>query len=324
MADIPILSSIFGSKPQIAGYTPTTFSDEQLKALNADLAAWPKIQEIGNLFQTYLLQGYSKAIPGFMDILKAGGATTQQMLSTAGQELQGQVPQDVQDQLQRSSAYQSFISSGATGASMDKANALRNLGLTSLNMIQSGAQLAGEAGNAAQRWANLSGAGQASNVMSGMLITPQQQAALTMQNNLYKQATQQLQYNVNAAPNPIAKGLSDIVENLTAAYLGGKVGTIGAGNAQATSAATPLTSQGGAGGAGNYAFSNTPGIAPTSFNDTMPLPTANNTAGYGGGYYGGYGGVAPGYNGLPANPFTDMPTNFWDTAALNTNFPTGG
>jgi hypothetical protein len=205
-----------------------------MRSVKENLKAFPEISKLGSAYYDYMMGSMTKAIPQFANILKAGGETTAKMLSTAGEELAGVVPQDVQDQLRRSTAFTNLMA-GTSGAPMGAANQARNLGLTSLDMIQKGAALQGEAGNAAQRWAGL-----ASGLImspSGMMVTPQQQASLTMQNNLYKQATQQLKYNVAAAPNPIAKGLSDIVENLTAAYLGGKVGKIGAGNEAATAAA---------------------------------------------------------------------------------------
>jgi hypothetical protein len=229
---LDFLSGIFGKKPQIAEYTPVDLSEEQIKALQGDIEAWPQIQQLGSLYQQYMLGAYEKAIPGFKDILALGGKTTQQMLGVAGEELAGEIPEDVKAAVQRSSAFQSLMG-GTAGSGMAGALTARDLGLTSLNLIQQGAQLAGQAGNAAQRWAALSGA----QLPQGMLVTPQQQAELDMQQNLIKRNVLQQKYNVAAAPDPVMKGLSDIVENLTAAYLGGKVGSIGAGNAPATAAA---------------------------------------------------------------------------------------
>lgn len=238
MADIPILSDIFGSKPEIAPYTNLNLTDEQMKALMGDLSAFPEISRIGDLFQQSYLAELNAAIPGFSEILAQGGALTAQEEGIAKTELAGQIPADVAEQVTRSSAFQSLMA-GTLGGPMGTALTARNLGLTSLDLINQGANLAGQAGNAAQRWASLSGAGGAGAVMQSMLQTPQQRAQFDMQQNLIQQAIQQARNNVAAAPDPIAKGLSDIVENLTAAYLGGKVGAIGAGNAAATSATSP-------------------------------------------------------------------------------------
>jgi hypothetical protein len=223
--DIPILSDVFGAKPAVAPYTPTIFSEEQLKSLTENLAAMPKISELGTQYYDYMSGAMERAIPGFADILKEGGTLTAKMESTAGQELAGQIPQDVVDQVQRSSAYQSLLS-GTGGSPMASANLARNLGLTSLDLIGAGANLQGQAGNAAQQWSGLA----ARNIMNpaAFFISPQEQAAQTMQNNLYTQATQQLANNLAAAPSPVAKGVSDTIINLLGAYLGaGKGGGAG-------------------------------------------------------------------------------------------------
>lgn len=300
MAFLDFLSPIFGKKPQVADYTPVDMSAEQLKALQGDIAAWPQIQELGSLYQSYMLNAYEEAIPGFKDILKLGGQTTKDMLGQSEQLLHGEIPEDVKQQVQRSSAFQSLMG-GTAGSGMASALTARDLGVTSLNLIGQGAQLAGQAGNAAQRWASLSGA----ELPQGMLVTPQQQAQLDMQQNLIKQATQQTKYNVAAAPDPVAKGLSDIVENLTAAYLGGKVGTIGAGNAQATQAAqSPY-----AGGAGSFGGAGA-GTSWDTAGTTAPAPaptagTAYNPYNAGFDYGVGYPASNPQNYYGGTNPFSD-------------------
>jgi hypothetical protein len=293
MADF--LSSIFGSKPEIAPYQPIDFSQEQLDALEGDLAAWPQIQQLGDYFQNSYLQELNQAIPGFSNILKMGGDVTQTMLTNAKQLELGIVPQDVQDAVQRSSAFQNLLSGG--GGGMASANDARNYGLTSLQLMGQGAQLAGQAGNAAQQWAQLSGAGAAGNIMQGMLVTPQQQAQLDMQQNLIKQATQQLQYNVNAAPNPALQALNQWVEqvggSIVSSYAGGHGGNFattyqgGATNSdlgllsqnyQSAGSPTPVFGQSGYPSAipvGGYQPIGGYGAGgPGSFNDTVALPQA--------------------------------------------------
>jgi len=285
---VPILSDIFGTKPDIAPYVPTEFGPEQIKALKENIEAFPWINQLGDIFQSYMTDAFNTAIPGFSDILKMGGKLTEQMQSTAAEELSGKIPKDVQEAVQRSSAFQNLMSGG--GGAMADANSARNYGLTSLDMIGKGAQLQETAGNAAQRWAGL-----ASNLImnpAGYLVTPAQQVQLTMSNRLHQQATQQLKNNVNAAPDPIAKGLSDIVETLTAAYLGGKVGgPIGAGNAAATAAATPG-----------------PGMSDVS-NPGYVVQGGGGGGSIAGDFYNGYGGISPSYNGIGSNP--------WDTGNVS-------
>jgi hypothetical protein len=219
MADI--LESIFGSKPEVAPYMPTDLTAEQIAAIMANISAFPDISQLGDLYQTYMTQAFNEAIPGFSDILASGGRVTKEMLAQAEPLLQGQIPEDVKAQVLRSAAYKS-LESGTAGSPMAGALTARDLGRTSLDMIMQGEQLAGAAGNAAQRWAGLA-SGLIMNPQ-GMMITPQQLAQFTMQNRLLEQATKQFGYNVAAAPNPVFKGLSDLVASETAAYLGGMGG----------------------------------------------------------------------------------------------------
>lgn len=310
VAFLPFLSSIFGSKPQVANYHPVDLGAEQIKALEANLAAWPQIQQLGNLFQQYMLGQYETAIPGFRDILKAGGATTQQMLGKAGEFLGGQIPEDVKNAVYRSSAFQS-LGAGTAGSGMSKALTARDLGLTSLNLIDKGAALAGQAGNAAQRWASLSGA----QMPEGMLITPQQQSALDMQQELIRQATKQTKFNIAAAPDPVAKGLSDLVANLTGAYLskgmgGGQTAPKAADWSSTTNWQGNIAQGVGAGGYGGGQAYAAP-AAPTG----GYYPYAN--YGYGDSTF----NTTPYQSNIATNPWaTSQPTNLWDQYAYNSNF----
>lgn len=180
-----------------------------------------------------------KSIPGYADILKEGGATTKKMLDQAGSFLSGEIPQDVQDQVYRSSAYKSFAG-GYGGSQMSGGLAARNLGLTSLDLISRGANLASQGGNAAQLWSHL--AGQQTFDPSSMFVTPGQQAAITARNNEMTQATQQFKYNVEAAPDPVASGISNTIMSLVGSYLGGGLGGGGGGAAQGGKTSFPLSS----------------------------------------------------------------------------------
>ena len=150
-----LLGDIFGEKPDIAPYVPTEFGPEQIKALKENISAFPWISQLGDLFQSYMTGAFNKAIPGFSDILAEGGKLTQQMQSTAAEELAGHIPKDVAEEVQRTSAFQNLLSGG--GGGMANANAARNYGLTSLDLISKGSQLQEQApapslGSQSQRW----------------------------------------------------------------------------------------------------------------------------------------------------------------------------
>jgi hypothetical protein len=236
--NIPILSDIFGQKPQVAGFQDVILGDEQIKALLADLKGFPQIEKLGNLWQNYMLAGIEHAVPGFGSILSGMTGTTEEELKQAGQLMQGIMPADVIAKTFSTGAMQNLLS-GAGASPMAAANQARNFGLTSLDLMNQGANLLG---NASQRWGQLSQFGAATTMpIQNMLITPQQQAQQTESNRLIQRQIQQERYNVAAAPNPIAKGLSDIVMYLTGQYLGalggGKLGGGGGGLPQAGNAA---------------------------------------------------------------------------------------
>jgi hypothetical protein len=238
------LESVWGSKPEVAKPRYVTLSDEQKKAIEANVGNFADITKQGDLYSEYLQGAIEKQLPGFADILKTGARTTQETLSAAEPLLRGEIPQDVQDQIMRSGAYQNLISGG--GTSFLRSLQARDIGRTSLDLLREGATLSAMGGNSAQLWNRI-----ASGTLydpSRSFITPAQQAAVTAQNNQLRQAFQQAKFNVAAAPSPIAKGVSDTLIGLISAYL-----SKGGGGTSATQPASPYSTSVG----GDYGWGNT-------------------------------------------------------------------
>src|SRR5205823_3488826 len=202
-------------------------------------------------------------------------------------------------QIQRSTAYQS-LSAGTAGSPLSRGLTARDLGLTSLNLINQGSNLQGQAGNAFQRWTGI--AGQTNMNPSAFLVSPTQGAEWQRQENIYQQQTKQRRYNVAAEPDPVAKGVSDTLINLLGAYLGKGMG-------------------GGGGTASQYGAGQATASAPTGdYGQGVGYTPSPTQYGYGGnagnvgasgGYYGGYGGVAPDYYGIGNTPaFNQGSTGF--------------
>jgi hypothetical protein len=81
------LSSVFGSKPQVADYTPVDLTEEQLKALEGNIANFPQFEALGNLYQNFMLNQLDTAFGGanaFRNILAQGGQSIQDMLGESG------------------------------------------------------------------------------------------------------------------------------------------------------------------------------------------------------------------------------------------------
>lgn len=170
---------VFGTKAKVADYTPTDLTTEAGRAARGNLANLPDVQAL-----------LEKILPGYGEMIKSGADSTNALL-------RGEIPQDVQDSIRRSSAFKS-LQGGYGGSGMSKALTARDLGRTSLDLTQLGA-------NAAQRWAGI-----AQGSVAPWMTTGAQQADTTMRNNLYSQITQQQKYNVAAAPDPGAAGIFNL------------------------------------------------------------------------------------------------------------------
>lgn len=219
------LDSIFGAKPQVAPFQPTDPLAELHQLLSGEIKDWPQIEELSSLYQTYMMGALNEAVPGFSDILKQGGADTQALLDQAAPLIQGEIPPDVAQSVMRSAAFQS-LGSGTLGGPMGSALTARDLGLTSLDLMNQGANLLGQGGNAAQRWAQI-----ASGTIlppSANLYSPEWFSTFMAQQRAAAQATQQFKYNVAASPDPALQALNQWIEQVggtaIGAYTGGGMG----------------------------------------------------------------------------------------------------
>lgn len=227
-------TAVFGRKPQVADYKPVDAGEEAGRAVKANIANYDDIAKL-----------LEKILPGYKNIVGTESKNIQALL-------RGEIPQDVQDSIQRTSAFKS-LSNGYGGSPMAHALTARDIGRTSLDLTQLG-------GNASQRWM-----GQVQNSVAPFTVTTPQQIEVTGKNNMFDQATKQFKYNVEAAPDPSAAGIFNLQTALGAmaaswgmssavggvgggAASGGGGGNAGAGvNAGASAAANY-------GGGGNYNY----------------------------------------------------------------------
>jgi hypothetical protein len=140
--------------------------------------------------------------------------------------LSGDLPPDVIAQIERSDAY-GALSGGYAGSGMSHNLTARDLGLTSLDLMKQGAGMLGQGGNSAQQWASM--ANQDIMNPASQFVTPQQQQASNMENALLTQQSRQFAFNVAAAPDPVAAGISNTIMSLVGAYVGGLGGKGGPG-----------------------------------------------------------------------------------------------
>jgi hypothetical protein len=235
---------VFGRKPEIAPYVSTDLGTEAKKAVAANTSNLPEIQAL-----------LSKILPGYSEMVGQGSKNTLAML-------RGEIPQDVQDQIRRTSAFRS-LSGGFGGSGMAKSLTARDLGLTSLDLMDKGS-------NSAQRWAGLT-----EGAVSPFSITAKEQADQQMKNNLYSQAVKQFEFNVAAAPSPAAAGLFNLDNAIGSQFL-----SFGLGSA--------MGAMGGGGGSGRT-------FAPSGNYNTgtgfgTGLASVGSSAGSGWNPYSGWGG----------------------------------
>ena len=161
--------------------------------------------------QANLLESLRAAIPGFDNLV---GSTSEQIQN----QLDGKLPKDVIDLINRQSAAAN-VASGTSGSGFGRNLTSRDLGLTSLQLVQQGIQNSNQwLANARQ---NLT-APQFD--VSNMFISPAQQIAVTAQNNTNQWNVQWLQTQLKAAQsnrNIIGGGLEQFGQSL------GSMGSMG-------------------------------------------------------------------------------------------------
>lgn len=199
------LEKVYGKKPRVSDFIPLDLQKAQSQSVAGNLANADAIEAFLN-----------RTIPGWSEMLKAGTGNALDLLH-------GVIPKDVQDQIFRSTAFQS-LQSGTQGSGMARALTARDLGRTSLDLQTMGS-------NSAQSWAKL-----AESSYSPFVTDTAMQAQTNAANNAGRQATEQFKFNVEAAPDPGAAGAYALnsaigmqMLNFGMGAAGGAMGGAGAG-----------------------------------------------------------------------------------------------
>lgn len=194
----------FGKKPNIPAYEPINLGQVQQGAISANLSSLPDAQKLGsaiNLFhRSEAAKSLESATPGAGDILKKG---TDQIAAF----LRGEIPQDVSEEVSRKAAERA-TSGGFGGSNAAQSLTARDLGLTSLNLIQSGL-------SSAESW--LSGAQQLMQPggyfdVRSMLTSSGEALNLATQQQAFKYQRDLLAAQIKAAPDPATAALGAEVD----------------------------------------------------------------------------------------------------------------
>ena len=131
-----LLGGLFGGKkPKVPELKPIDFAKEQQQAIRQNIAALEPATELAKQTtaaeQTQLEAQLRRAIPGYDQLV-------QQASQNIGAALKGELPADVQQQIQRSTAGRALAGGFGGGTGFGRALTARDLGLTSLQLQNQG------------------------------------------------------------------------------------------------------------------------------------------------------------------------------------------
>lgn len=187
-----------GKKVKVPEYKRTDVEGEQTRAMAANVAALPKAAELAaktaEADQGTLEAILRRAIPGYDKLLE-------QQTNLVQAQMRGELPTDVTQAVMRSGAARA-LGAGLGGGQLGRNLTLRDLGLTSMQMQQTGLQ---NAMNFIQQQRQ----GGMVNPMSAasMFITPAQRVALAQQENQAMFQRNLMSAQVAAQPNPMMAAL---------------------------------------------------------------------------------------------------------------------
>lgn len=244
---------VTGSKVKLQGIDLPAY-ESGLTGYTNESTFLPGMAQTASQADTLSNQAYQAALgsvdPSLMESISSIGSIAQSYLG-------GQIPQDVQDQIQRATAQQS-LQGGYGGTQMARNLTSRDLGLTSLNLQQLGSTMAGQGLNMAK------GVTPSFTPVSSLMFTPaqltaradqaayyntdikNQQAVMNSGNALAAQvyAAQQQANQQKGLTSGINSGISSLFGSSSSSSSGGLLGSI-------MKLFQPSGSGGGGGGSGD-------------------------------------------------------------------------
>lgn len=204
-----MIGGLLESKPKVPQFYPIDTTKEQGKAVAGNISNLPDITKLAGSVNTFnqaeLDRMLESAVPGFHKML----GDTRDRISGF---IKGELPQDVVESIGRSAAFKS-LSGGFGGSGMARNLVARDLGLTSLQLMQQGV-------DAGSRW--LATARQAAVAPqfdpSSMFITPAQRIAVTQFNRTGQFQRDWMQNQLDSQYSTgtiVGRGLADIGQGIT-------------------------------------------------------------------------------------------------------------
>ena len=214
-AGISTIGNLIKKKVNAPTYVPIDTGEELKRATSANLGVLGQAEQLASRVnegaQERLLKSLQAAIPGYQEMVGQTSANIQANLA-------GQIPEDVQRAIQRAGAAKG-VAGGFAGSQFGRNLTARDLGLTSLQLMNQGVQQSNQfLANARQ---NLT-APQFD--VSNMFVSPAQQLQVTAQNRANQYNAEWLQRQLSAAQSwqtIVGSGLNQFGQSL------GSMGSLG-------------------------------------------------------------------------------------------------
>ena len=206
-AGTSLLGGLFGSgkKVKVPQYQRVDISGEQKKAVEGNLAILPEAEKLAtqtNLFnQSQLMASLRSAVPGI-------DAIQEQASENLVSQLRGEIPKDVQEQIQRSGATKALYG-GFGGSAAGRNLVARDLGLTSL-------AIADKALDSTSRWIATAKSTMVAPQLdvTSMFVTPSQRIATTQADNQAEFSRNMSAATAAAQPNPTMAALGGMLSQV--------------------------------------------------------------------------------------------------------------
>jgi hypothetical protein len=188
----------FGGKPEVPDLPQIDPSQIQSATIAANAQDLPAAQNIAASQNAFNFQQQLGQLQKALEFLAPG--QLQQVQANNASLLRGEVPQDVQQQLQRQSVAGAYGRGYGPGSGIAQNDYLRNFGLTSLQLQQQGQAGFGALASMAPKTPLYDA--------TSMFFTPQQRLEFAFKQNENNFNREWLQNQVDAAPDPFASAFT--------------------------------------------------------------------------------------------------------------------
>ena len=206
------MSALFGSKPVVPNLPRVSLAGEQAASIAANQAALPASEALAsstNAFnQQQLTQMLNTMIPGF-------SSQSAQMSKNTSALLSGEIPADVSEAISQSGSARA-LGGGYAGSGSGRNLVARDLGLTSLNLMNEGQK-------SLESWtgemSRIAEPGQYN--VEKAFVNPEQMYQSTNEQNIQQFQRNMTQNQIDAAPDPVAAGVLNTTMSLLQSVRGG-------------------------------------------------------------------------------------------------------